>query len=85
MGALRLQHARLKTTFGMPCRRPGGERTAVWHHDDIVILRRIGSHYLCYVAGSDEQLVYGHQMLVWLHKRAVRIVASGAQSLVTEE
>lgn len=70
MGDAVPRRVRLKTTFGMPCRSLDEGRTAVWFDDEIRVLKRIGSHYLCFV-------IYGHpsapaSMRVWLHKRAVR-------------
>jgi hypothetical protein len=56
--------------WGMPCFSLGGRQTAVWQGDEITVLRRLGSHYLC-------KVVYGYwespqTMGVWLHKRAVK-------------
>lgn len=70
MGETVPRRVRLKTTFGMSCWSPDEGRTAVWVDDEIRILKRIGSHYLCLV-------VYGHpcslvSMKVWLHKRALK-------------
>lgn len=62
-----MKPARLKTTFGMPCKRLGGHQSAVWNGDKITVLLRIGSHYLCHVVYENSQMV------VWLHKRAVRV------------
>lgn len=62
---------RLKTTFGLPCLSPNGiecGRSAVWNGDDITILRRVGSHYLCYVSWNRGRF----HMLAWLHKRTVK-------------
>jgi hypothetical protein len=62
------RQAKLKTRFGIPCRLAGGEKSAVWNGDEIVIVKRIGSHYLCYVSWNQDRF----NMLAWLHKRAVK-------------
>jgi hypothetical protein len=72
VGQTRQRQVRLKTTFGTPCLSPNGievGRSAVWWGDEISVLSRAGSHYLCYVTWG-----YGRRfhMLAWLHKRAVR-------------
>ena len=71
MSETRRREVRLKTTFGFPCISPKGsgvERSAVWCGDDVFVLRRVGSHYLCYVSWNRGRC----NMLAWLHKRTVR-------------
>jgi hypothetical protein len=64
--------ARLKTTFGQSCLSPNGigvQRSAVWAGDEIFIIKRTGSHYLCYVSWDNGREFH---MLAWIHKRAVK-------------
>lgn len=84
MGETLQRQVRLKTNFGTSCLSPNGDgatRSAVWNGDEIRILNRTGSHYLCYVSWNISWDGRRFHMLAWLHKRAVKPVRGQAVAL----
>lgn len=74
MSDTRITTAWLRVT-GAPCWAIGYGKLAVWNHDEITILSRIGKRVLC-------RVIYGHEghkttFFTWLPKKWLRRKSNG--------